>query len=270
MNQSSYLIDTHAHLDDGQFPDVDAVIDLAVQQSVTRIINIGYGPERWESTIALARRRPEIGVVLGIHPLDADQFSPAIFDELVARINEVNPVGIGEAGIDLFRDGPSLKLQRDAFMAQIDLALARNLPLVIHQRSAETEVLEMLRAADPALRVVLHSFDGSAASIGLALERGWFIGVGGLMTRVASSGLRELIRTLPRSAIVLETDSPYLVPAGIKNRRNHPGNIPIIAQALADVRREAVEDIVQTTTENAIRAFPGLKVAKAAHYEANR
>ena len=261
MSQTTSLIDTHAHLDDGQFPDVDAVIDAAVQQSVTRIINIGYGPERWDSTIALARRRPEIAVVLGIHPLDADQFGPAIFDELVALIDEVNPVGIGEAGIDLFRDGPPLKLQRDAFMAQIDLALARNLPLVIHQRSAEAEVLELLRRADPALRVVLHSFDGSLESIELALERGWFIGVGGLMTKAASSGLRELIRSLPLSSIVLETDSPYLVPAGIKNRRNHPGNIPVIAQALADVRRESMEDIVRITTENATRAFPGLNVA---------
>jgi TatD DNase family protein len=261
MSQTTSLIDTHAHLDDGQFPDVDAVIDAAVQQSVTRIINIGYGPERWDSTIALARRRPEIAVVLGIHPLDADQFGPAIFDELVALIDEVNPVGIGEAGIDLFRDGPPLELQRDAFMAQIELALARNLPLVIHQRSAEAEVLELLRRADPALCVVLHSFDGSLASIELALERGWFIGVGGLMTKVASSGLRELIRSLPLSSIVLETDSPYLVPAGIKNRRNHPGNIPVIAQALADVRRESMEDIVRITTENATRAFPGLNVA---------
>src|SRR3954470_21052768 len=119
MKHPSYLIDTHAHLDDGQFPDVDETIDAAVQHSVTRIINIGYGPERWESTIALARRRPEIAVVLGIHPLDADQFSPDVFSQLVAKVDLVNPVGIGEAGIDLFRDGPSLDLQRVAFTAQI-------------------------------------------------------------------------------------------------------------------------------------------------------
>src|SRR4051795_2585769 len=197
MNQTAPLVDTHAHLDDGQFPDVDAVIDAAVQQSVTRIINIGYGPERWDSTIALARRRPEIAVVLGIHPLDADQYGPAAFHELITRIDEVSHVGIGEAGIDLFREGPPLNVQSDAFIAQIDLAMARNLPLVIHQRSAEYEVLEILRAADPSLRVVLHSFDGGAESIGLALEREWFLGVGGLMTRAASASLRELIRALP-------------------------------------------------------------------------
>jgi TatD DNase family protein len=263
MIQSSYLIDTHAHLDDGQFSDVDETIDAAVQQSVTRIVNIGYGPERWESTIALAKRRPEIAIVLGIHPLDADQFSPALFSELAAKVDQVNPVGIGEAGIDLFRDGPSLELQRVAFMAQIELALARNLPLVIHQRSAEAEVLELLRSADTRLQVVLHSFDGSMESVQLVIERGWFIGVGGLMTRLASSGLRELIRKVPLSAIVLETDSPYLVPAGVKNRRNNPGNIPIIARALADVRRASYEEIVRTTTENAIRAFPGLVTAPA-------
>ena len=255
------MIDTHAHLDDGQFPDVDEIIDSAVEQSVTRIINIGYGPERWESTIALARRRPEVAVVLGIHPLDAGEFSLATFNELITHIDRVNPVGIGEAGIDLFRDGPPLDLQRDAFMAQIELALARNLPLVIHQRSAEAEVLELLRSADPALRVVLHSFDGGMESIELVIEREWFIGVGGLMTRSTSSGLRELIRKVPLSAIVLETDSPYLVPAGVKNRRNYPGNIPVIAMALADMRRASYEEIARATTENAIRAFPGLVTA---------
>jgi len=128
-------------------------------------------------------------------------------------------------------------------------------------------VLELLRSSDPGLKVVLHSFDGSMESIELVIERGWYIGVGGLMTRLASSGLRELIRKVPLSAIILETDSPYLVPAGVKNRRNNPGNIPVIARALADVRRASYDEIVRTTTENAIRAFPGLATASSVQNE---
>lgn len=260
MTQIENLIDTHAHLDDGQFPDVDAVVDHAVAQGVNRIVNIGYGPTRWDSTIALARRRPEIDFALGFHPLDADHFSDASFDRLIELVDRERPVAIGEAGIDLFRDGPPLSDQRTAFAAQIEMALARKLPLIIHQRAAETEVNEMLRAADRDLRVVLHSFDGSQDSIDLVLDRGWTIGVGGLMTRAGSAPLRELIRAVPLSSIVLETDSPYLVPAGVKDRRNTPANIPRIARALADARREAVEDVARITTGNAMALFPRLAV----------
>ena len=260
MTRIENLIDTHAHLDDGQFPDVDAVIDHAIAQGVTRIINIGYGPKRWDSTIALARRRPEIAFALGIHPLDADQFNDELFDRFSKLVDRERPVAIGEAGIDLFRDGPPLAQQRAAFAAQIDLALARKLPLIIHQRAAGAEVNALLSAADRDLRVVLHSFDGSQASIDLVLDRGWTIGVGGLMTRSSSAPLRELIRKVPLSSIVLETDSPYLAPAGVKDRRNTPANIPRIAQMLADARRDAIENIARITTENAVALFPRLAV----------
>lgn len=252
------FIDTHAHLDDPQFPDLAEVLEQTAAAGVERVINIGYGPERWHSTLALADAHPMVAPVLGIHPLDADQYTEERFQALISLIGDRNPAGIGEAGIDLFRDGPDLRLQREVFDHQIALAVETGLPLVIHQRAAENEVYEHLHAAAPELRVVLHSFDGTRRMIDLALEREWFIGVGGLMTKQASVGLRDLLKTVPLERIVLETDSPYLVPAGVKGRRNTPANIPAIATHLAGLTGRTIVDISEITTTNALIAFPRL------------
>jgi TatD DNase family protein len=252
------FIDTHAHLDDPQFPDLTEVLEQTAAAGIERVINIGYGPERWRSTLALAEANPMVAPVLGIHPLDAGQYTEENFQGLISLVANHHPVGIGEAGIDLFRDGPDLALQREVFAHQIALAIETGLPLVIHQRSAEREVYEQLAAADPALRVVLHSFDGSRRMIDLALEREWFIGVGGLMTKQASNNLRELLKTVPLGRVLLETDSPYLVPAGVKNRRNTPANIPAIATHLAGLTGRSIAEISEITTANALLAFPRL------------
>ncbi|CAN5482797.1 TatD family hydrolase [soil metagenome] len=252
------FIDTHAHLDDPQFPDLAEVLAQTAAAGIERVINIGYGPDRWQTTLDLAESNPMVAPVLGIHPLDADQYDQANFDRLRALVLEREPVAIGEAGIDLFRNAPDLPIQQEAFAAQIDLALETGLPLVIHQRAAEDEVFEQLTAADQSLRVVLHSFDGTRKMIDLALERDWFIGIGGLMTKQASQALRDLLKTVPVERMVLETDSPYLVPAGVKNRRNTPANIPAIATHLASLTGRSITEIADVTTANAFVAFPRL------------
>lgn len=252
------FIDTHAHLDDPQFPDLAEVLEQAAAAGIERVVNIGYGPDRWQSTLDLANANAMVAPVLGIHPLDADQFSQANFDRLRALVLEREPVAIGEAGIDLFRNAPDLPIQQEAFAAQIDLALETDLPLVIHQRAAEDEVFDQLSAANPSLRVVLHSFDGTRKMIDLALEREWFIGIGGLMTKQASQSLRDLLKAVPVERMVLETDSPYLVPAGVKNRRNTPANVPAIATHLASLTGRSFTEIAEVTTANAFVAFPRL------------
>jgi len=252
------FIDTHAHLDDPQFPDLAEVLEQTAAAGVERVINIGYGPERWHSTLQLAEANPAVAPVLGIHPLDAGEYTEENFQQLISLIADHHPVGIGEAGIDLFRDGPDLRLQQEVFEHQIALAVETGLPLVIHQRAAEDQVYAQLAAAAPELRVVLHSFDGTRRMIDLALEREWFIGVGGLMTKQASRPLRELLKTVPLERIVLETDAPYLVPAGVKNRRNTPANIPATATHLASLTGRTIAEIAEITTANALLAFPRL------------
>ncbi len=250
------FVDTHAHLDDDQFcSDIEDVILRSAVAGVTKIVNIGYEPSKWDSTIALGRRFPGISFTLGLHPQSADQFNRELLNRLELLIVESGAVAIGEIGLDLFRSGPSIELQTEAFEAQLSIAENLKLPVIIHQRAATEPLLRVLKRASSTVQCVLHSFEGDQRLVDLGLERGYLIGVGGLMTRKQNESLRELLRRIPLDRMLLETDSPYLVPAGIKSKRNEPANIPVIASKLAELIEIDVKDVADTTSRGAIEIF---------------
>jgi TatD DNase family protein len=255
-NQRPAIIDTHAHLDDDQFgAEVGLVIERAIAAGVRRIINIGYRPERWRTTLELADRFPEVTFTLGLHPHHVEEWSPTVEAELCRLLVDRKPVAIGEIGLDYFRNLNPAASQRRVFERQLELATKFGLPVVIHQRSAERDLCDVLRAAPPDLVCVLHSFDGTNELAKLAEERGYFIGVGGLMTRESSSELRNVLKSIPTELFLLETDTPYLVPVGVKYRRNEPANLTVIAERLAELVGMNVDQVIMLTTKNAERAF---------------
>lgn len=250
------FIDTHAHLDDEAFAgDAAAVVARAVAAGVGRIVNIGYRPAGWRTTLELAYHHPEVSYTLGLHPNHADEDAEPIWAELRRLINENRPVAIGEIGLDYYRDYAPKATQLRVFDRQLQIAAEFGLPVVIHQREAENDVRTVLRSWSGATPWVLHSFDGSRDFAEEAIERGAFIGVGGLMTRAGSSELRSILADIPLDRLLLETDAPYLLPRGVKNRRNESSNIPLIAAALADLRGITIDEIAATTTANANRVF---------------
>lgn len=250
------FVDTHAHLDDVSFnDDVDEVIERARASGVSRIVNIGYRPAIWGSTIALGRRFPSVSYTLGLHPNHADEDAEPVWNELRRLMKEARPVAIGEIGLDYFRDYASKATQLKVFERQLALASEFGLPVVIHQRAAESDMRDVLRANSGGPRWVLHSFEGSAGFLDEALAAGAMIGVGGLMTRAGSAELRETLRRVPIDRILLETDSPYLVPRGVKNRRNEPATIPVIARELAVLLERPIDEIAARAMENADRVF---------------
>jgi TatD DNase family protein len=257
-------IDTHTHLDDEQYSgDLDATLANARSLGVSAMINIGYSPARWSSTLALAKRYSFIRYVLGLHPGHADEWSEQLLASLTALVDQSSPVAIGEIGLDYYWTTENKAIQRSSFEHQLELADRKSLPVVIHQRGAADDVRTILSAAPDTLRVVLHSCDGDPALMDLAQERGWMIGVGGLMTRRQSKALRSRLPSFPLDKIVLETDSPYLVPSGVKLRRNTPAMIPLIAERLAGLLNQPVSEVAAQTTQNADRMF-GLAVAAGA------
>ncbi|HEX3303452.1 MAG TPA: TatD family hydrolase [Thermomicrobiales bacterium] len=257
-------IDTHTHLDDKQYiNDLDAVLTDAMAAGVSGMVNIGYCPERWTTTLALAERYPRVSYALGLHPGNADEWSESLMDDLTSLLERVDPVAVGEIGLDYYWTQENKAVQRMSFERQLELAHSRSLPIIIHQRDAAADVAAILRNAPADLRVVLHSFDGDPELSDLARERGWMIGVGGLMTRRQSEALRSGLPGFPLEQMLLETDSPYLVPSGVKARRNVPAMIPLIAERLAGVINRTVDDIAQLTTRNAERIF-GLKATATA------
>lgn len=250
------FIETHCHLDDDAFaPDLPQVLERAREAGVRHFINIGYEPESWQRSIALAASNPDISFTLGMHPNSADRWSNESADQLVQLLERTAPLAIGEIGLDFYREWVDHSAQRQAFRDQLELAREHMLPVIIHMRgNVETEVIATL-SPYPEVRVVFHSFDASPQLRDFALTRGDFIGVGGLLTRAGSAELRDTLRSAPLEALLLETDSPYLVPRGVKERRNTPSAIPLIAVALAEVLSRPVHEVATRTTENALRLF---------------
>jgi len=258
----SRFVDTHSHLDDAAFAiDLDQVLERSMAAGVRSWLNVGYCPERWKSTIVLGNRYPGVAVMLGLHPSEADRWTADLEEDLVALLKQSGARAVGEIGIDLFRGETNLDQQRAVFERQLAIAVDLQVPAVIHMRGAEPEILKSLRAMTVLPRLLLHSFDGGPDLVAFINETGSFVGVGGLFTRPASHRLRDQLSRIARDRIVLETDSPYLVPAGVSGRRNEPRNLAIIGSAVAKELGLTVEHLAELTTNNAERLFGALEPA---------
>ena len=254
------LVDTHVHLDDPQFgPDRAEVIASARAAGVAEMVHIGYRPDQWESSLDLITRYDGLTCALGVHPGNAHEAELTDLDRLGSLAARSGVVAIGEIGLDRYWTTETVDAQMDWFRRQLDLAASLHMPVVVHQRSAAAEVHRVLSEIDPSQLVVLHSFDGDPDLTHLARERGYLLGVGGLMTRASSAGLRETLKSFPFDQIVLETDAPYLVPAGVKSRRNSPALLPLVAARLAELRGVEVEEVARATTTTAHARLIGIK-----------
>jgi TatD DNase family protein len=250
------IIDTHAHLDDAAFSsDLDDVLERARAAGVRRVLNIAYRPDIWDESVRLREEYPEIELAAGIHPQDAAVFDPSQADALAERLLALQPLAIGEAGFDFARPGPGFDQQRDAFRWQIELAMASGLPLVIHQREAGEALTAELDCWPDITNVVLHSFDGDDRLAAWAVDRGFFVGIGGLACRKSSHALRKALRLVPVEKLLLETDAPYLAPPRANSRRNEPANLPLVAETLAPLWDLKAEELCLRTADNARKIF---------------
>jgi TatD DNase family protein len=250
------IIDTHAHLDEPAFDaDLDYVLDSARAVGVRRFVNIGYKPERWESSRALRQAHPDVDIVLGLHPQEAATFNEAVEQNLRQSIAALRPLAVGEVGFDFSRSAPSQAEQERAFRAQLAIAEDFGLPVVIHQRNAGDALMTELERWPGLAPIVLHSFDGNRRLTDWAIERRSYIGIGGLACKRSSEPLRELLKEVAEDRLLLETDAPYLSPPGSKDRRNSPANLPLIADILAPLWQMSPEELCWTTTRNAETLF---------------
>jgi TatD DNase family protein len=250
------IIDTHTHLDDPAFDgDREWVIEASRIAGVRYFINIGYAPERWESSRELREKHPDIEIALGVHPQLASQFDAALASELKRAIGVLAPIAVGETGFDFSRSAPSFDAQERAFRGQLEMAATELLPVIVHHRDASDALMRELENWPGLASIVLHSFDGTERLADWARDRGCYIGIGGLATRGSSESLRGLLARIPLNRLLLETDSPYLAPPGSASRRNSPANLPTIAAALGPLWNLSGEELCQLTSKNAMGLF---------------
>ena len=254
-----WLIDTHCHLDDPSFADdLDNVLDESREAGVMAWIMVGFAPSRWDAAIRMSREIPGMAHMLGVHPGNAEEWNNDIRGQLVDALKTTGARAVGEIGLDFFRDNAPFEIQRRAFLDQLHIARELGLPAVFHLRSAEEEMLDLLEREHELPKMVFHSFDGSPRLTQFVLEHGAVVGIGGLATRQKSEGLREQLRSIPLQSMILETDSPYLVPARQKARRNTPAQVRTVAQFLADHLERSLDDVAQQTTSTAESLFGSL------------
>ena len=196
--------------------------------------------------------------MLGVHPGHASEWTAEAKASLAQRIADDHPVAIGEIGLDFFRGETNNDEQVTAFTEQLELARLAGIPAAIHMRSSEMEMLDVLNHSSKLPTLLFHSFDGSSEIGSWIIDNDGWIGVGGLSTRKSSLALQHFISKFPHNRVVLETDSPYLVPNGFKHRRNSPESIPFIARHLASLWDTTIAEVAHRTTANAEALFRSL------------
>ncbi|MBV8695419.1 MAG: TatD family hydrolase [Chloroflexi bacterium] len=251
------LVDSHAHIDTPRFDtDREAVLRAAIEGGVTCIVNPGV--DLASSRLAVELAKAHSGVVfagVGVHPHEATAYSDEVGVQLRVLARESEVVAIGEFGLDYFRMLAPREVQLDVFRAHLQLARECNLPCIIHVRDSHDDVMELLRAYGKDLRGVFHCFSGNVAQAEECLAcEGFMISFAGPLTR-QDNQLPEVARMVPLERMLVETDSPYLVPKPLKARRNEPLFVKYTAQKLAELRGMTLEEIAQVTTANAVRLF---------------
>jgi TatD DNase family protein len=256
------LIDTHAHLDDEQFKgDLPAVLDRAAAAGVSRIVTIATTATDSRACVELAKRYRCLGATVGLQPNNLAQGKPGDWDEIVRLMTDAGVVAVGETGLDRHWDYTPFPMQEDYFARHLDLARQHELPVVIHCREAEADVIRMLRAdyqKHGPVRGVMHSFTGDAQTAADCLAMGLYISFAGMVTYKNAQNLRDVATTVPLDRLLVETDSPYLAPVPLRGKRNEPANVVHTAACLAGVLAVDVANLAASCTRNARALFQRL------------
>jgi TatD DNase family protein len=253
------LFDTHAHLDDDRFQDdLPAVLERAQAAGIQNIVTIATSLETSHSCLELTTRHAMLRAAVGIQPNHVAEAKPGDWDEVVALIGKPGVVALGETGLDRYWDRAPFPLQEDYFGRHLALARKHSLPVVIHCREAEADVVRMLRddfERHGPVKGIMHSFTGDGPTAEACLAMGLHISFAGMVTYKNSQALREVARIVPLDRLLIETDSPYLAPVPVRGQRNEPSHVRHTAACLATTRGEDLAILAEATTRNAGRLF---------------
>ena len=245
------MTDSHAHLDACD-EEASLLVERARAEGVTRIVTIGTGIESCRTALEIADQHEGVHAALGIHPHEAASTEAKRADELRELLSHPKAVAVGETGMDTVRRYATLDEQRRLFDTHIELAAELGLPIVIHNRAADSDVAAALEAFDGP--VVLHCFS-SPALMSVAVDRGYYVSFAGNVTYPKADALREAAAAVPLDRVLVETDSPYLAPQPKRGERNEPANVVHTLSALAEARGASAGELAAATHANAAAVF---------------
>ena len=250
------LFDTHAHMDDRAFDaDRDSLLSSLPGQGVGLLMNPGCSLASSREASELSRKYPFVYAAVGSHPDAADEVNDAVLDEYRRLVRE-NPKikAIGEIGLDYHYEDIPREIQQRSFRAQMALAQELNLPVIVHEREAHQDGMDIV-SEFPAVTGVFHCYSGSAEMAKWLIARGWYIGFTGVLTFKNARKALEVAASIPLDRIVLETDCPYMSPEPFRGKRNDPGKLYRMAEVLASLRGLSREEVEAVTLENGKRLY---------------
>ena len=253
------LFDSHCHLDRIDLGDFNNsfsdLLDDIYAASVGRMVCICVDLESFESMYQKIAALDEVYATVGVHPGYPEAKSPTI--ETLCQLASNNKiVAIGETGLDYFHQGGDLEWQRERFVTHIEAARQCQLPLIIHTRDAQEDTIDLLtRHGASEVGGVMHCFTESWEMAQQAIELGFYISISGIVTFKQATNVQHMAQQIPLDRLLIETDSPWLSPVPYRGKQNHPGRVKLVAEKLAEIRNESVEEIEAATWENASRLF---------------
>lgn len=253
------LIDSHCHLDYPDFAEErDAIVQRARDAGIVRMVTISTHVRRFDDIRAIADAYDDVFCSVGTHPHNADQELDVTADDLVRLAEGAKVVAIGEAGLDYYYDKAPRDAQAEGFRRHIEAARRTGLPLVIHARDADEDMIAILTEetrGKGAFPFILHCFSSGRALAEAGVALGGYVSFSGILTFKNSQAIRDIARDVPAERLLVETDAPFLAPPPHRGKRNEPAYVKNTAQVLADVRGVTLEEIGRTTTENFYRLF---------------
>lgn len=249
------FFDSHAHLDDRRFDgDRDEILNDLKNHGVSRIMNIGCDLSSSLRSLALAKRYDFVYAAVGSHPDDAAHLTDGTLAMYRSLCREEKVCAIGEIGLDYHYEEPPREIQKVAFRRQLELARELAMPVIVHEREAHADAMELVREFSD-VRGVFHCYSGALEQAKELVKRGWYIGFTGVLTFKNARKAVEVAEWLPLDRILIETDCPYMAPEPFRGRRNDSRLVPLVATKLAEIKGLDPETVGRATSENAMRLF---------------
>ncbi len=251
------IFESHAHYDDEAFDgDREELLHSLSAQGVGTVINVAASVDGIESTVRLAEEYPFVYAAVGVHPDEVGEMDQGTLERMRRLAREDKVVAIGEIGLDYYWDKEKHELQKEWFRRQLDVARQEKLPFIIHSREAAADTLQVAREERAGeIGGVVHCFSYGVELAREYLNMGLYLGIGGVVTFKNARKLKEVVEYAPLSALLLETDSPYLAPVPHRGKRNDSGKLPLVAQAIGEIKGISPEEVIRVTEENGRRLF---------------
>ena len=250
------IFDTHAHYDDKRFNnDRETLLGSMKDYGVGLITNVGSTVKTWDKIALLTEEYSFVYGTIGIHPSITEELTDENVERLRTYLGQEKIVAVGEIGLDYYWDKEHRQLQKEMFIKQLEIAGKVKLPVVIHSREAAADTFSIIREHGKDITCMLHCFSYSAQQALEYVKKGHYIGICGVVTFANGKKLKEVVKEIPLTSILLETDAPYLSPDPKRGKRNDSRNLIYVARAIGEIKGITAEEVIRQTCENGKRFF---------------